>query len=230
MGKLADFLGGVRIFEEVDSPINGHIVAKTDFAWGPHIQAGGLTQSGGVVETVWKSTLIKLQNSKTQNFQNVLILGLGGGTIAKLVHKNYPSSVITGVDIDPLMVNLGKKYLGLANFGVDIKIQDAQDYLKSCQTFGLICIDLYTGDRYPDKFESEAFLELIRKRMTPGGVAIFNRLYYGVKRPLAMKFLAKLEKVFGGVEIIHPEANILFLCERLLVTSKKRSKRPGKKK
>ena len=99
MGKLEDFLSGTRILKEVDSPVNGHIVVKTDLAWGTHIQAGGLTQSGGVVESVWKSTFKELKELRTEKIKDVLILGLGGGTIAKLVRGNFPDAKIVSAII-----------------------------------------------------------------------------------------------------------------------------------
>ena len=235
MEKLQNFLAGVRILEEADSPINGHIVVKYDFAWKTHIQAGGLTQSGGVVEAVWKSTFKKLQNSKLPNFQSVLILGLGGGTIAKLVRKNFPRAKITGVDIDPIMIGLGKKYLKLEDCAVNIIVDDAFEFLTSHQSpvtrhYDLVCTDLYTGDHYPQKFETTKFINLVKKVLSAKGTAIFNRLYYGEKKPLAMKFLTKLEKVFDSVQVVHPEANIMFVGRHSHALSKKTAKIQRRKK
>src|SRR3989338_7700264 len=91
---------------------------------GTYIQAGGLTQSGGIVEIIWKKTLKKVK-SEEGKVKSALILGLGGGTVAKLIRKNWPEAKITGVDIDPVMIELGKKYLHLDESQVKIKIQDA---------------------------------------------------------------------------------------------------------
>ena len=49
---------------------------------GIYIQANGLTQSGGIVESIWKSTLRQI---KAKDINSILILGLGGGTLAKLL-------------------------------------------------------------------------------------------------------------------------------------------------
>ncbi|OGM23501.1 hypothetical protein A2961_00485 [Candidatus Woesebacteria bacterium RIFCSPLOWO2_01_FULL_39_21] len=235
MGKLEDFLSGTRILKEVDSPVNGHIVVKTDLAWGTHIQAGGLTQSGGVVESVWKSTFKELKELRTEKIKDVLILGLGGGTIAKLVRGNFPDAKIVGVDLDSIMVDLGRKYLNLDNYYVDVVIRDAFEFLTNNKLpntnhYDLVCVDLYQGDKYPEKFEKESFLKLILKKLSPEGIVIFNRLYYGEKRPMAMRFLKKLEKIFGQVEVIHPEANIMFLGRRFHGILSKISRRQKRKK
>jgi len=211
MGKMENFLGGIRILEEVDSPINGKLVVMSDFAWGTYITAEGLTQSGGVAVKIWKTTLKKISKC-----QNCLILGLGGGGNAKLVRKIWPKAKIVGVEIDPLMIKLGTRYLGLGMNGVDIKIEDAFHFVKKeSKKYDLILVDTYIGDEFPQKFESEEFLKLVKKLLTKKGIAIFNRLYYGEKRLLAMQALKKLEKVFPKVEVVYPEANVMFMCSLL---------------
>ncbi len=207
---------GTKVLEERESPINGKIRVIKDLAWGVHIQAEGLTQSGGVVETIWKSTLKKIHSSYPV-IHNSLILGLGGGTAAKLVRKYYPEAEIVGVDIDPVMVEMGKKYMELDKSKVEIKIQDASKFLTTyyklhATKFDLILVDLYIGHEVPEKFKSDKFLGLILRLLTNGGVAVFNRLYFGEKRAEAVKFGQKLEKIFPRVEYFYPEANVMFIC------------------
>src|SRR5688572_6244371 len=113
---------GTKTLEVRKSKFNGEIKVVKTFGMGIYIQSNGLTQSGGIVETIWKSTIRKLKNKKPQ-VKTCLILGLGGGTVAKLIRKSWPNVKITGVDIDPMMVELGKKYLDLSEVKVDIKIQ-----------------------------------------------------------------------------------------------------------
>ncbi|MBI2103535.1 fused MFS/spermidine synthase [Candidatus Woesebacteria bacterium] len=217
MNKLQQVLSGQKILEEVDSPINGHLVVKRDLAWGTYIQANGVTQSGGVAELVWRSTLRKVKG-KRQEVKDCLILGLGGGSIAKIVRKNWPSAKITGVEIDPIMVELGNRHLALGNRKVEIVISDAYKFCKSSaqslvpSAFDLICVDLYCGDKYPKKFESLDYIQLVRTVLANAGMAVFNRLYYGEKRKEAVKFGNKLEKVFSNVEWFYPEANLMFIC------------------
>jgi spermidine synthase len=215
MNSLTDILSGVKILEEVESPINGKFTVIKDLAWGTYIKAGGLTQSGGVAESVWKTTLGKISNSQLA-IGNALIIGLGGGSIAKLIHKYWLKAKITGIDIDPVIVDLGKKYLGLDEREVKIIIGDAYklaiSHKLSAISYDLVCVDTYIGDKYPKKFESEKFLKATKSLLNKNGLVIFNRLYYDEKRPLAHEFEKKLEKVFSKVERIYPEANVMFVC------------------
>lgn len=192
---------GTKILDERKSEFNGNIKVVRSLGLGTYIQAGGITQSGGIVENIWRKTLSEIKKEK---IKKVLIFGLGGGTVVKLIKKWWKDSRITGVDIDLVIVQLGKKYLGLE--GIDIRIQDAYNFPS--QGYDLVIVDLYKGREFPQKFEDEKFL----RKLTKNKIVIFNRLYYGEKRPEAMKFMKKLEKIFPEVTPVYPQANVMFVC------------------
>ena len=199
---------GTKILEEKKSKFNGNLRVVKTWGMGTYIQAGGLTQSGGIVESIWRSTLKHVAYSIPHKAPSCLILGLGGGTVAKLIRKNWPGAKITGVEIDPVIIELGKKYLGLNEVAVDIKIQDAGKPVLG--NFDLVIVDLYVGDRFPENFESKKFL----KSLTGNKVVVFNRLYYKDKKREAQVFEKKLRKVFKKVEVFRPQANIMFLVSQ----------------
>lgn len=205
---------GTKILEERNSEYNGNLRVVKTFGMGTYIQAGGLTQSGGIVETIWRQTLRRI-NHKSLIVNHCLILGLGGGTVAKLVRKKWPDAKITGVEIDPMMIELGKKYLKLNESKTDVKIVDAVKFLESNKTkHDLIIVDLYNGDKFPDNFETENYIQLTRTVLSSRGTAIFNRLYYGDKRPETVKFGNKLKNIFKNVEWFYPEANLMLICKK----------------
>jgi spermidine synthase len=195
-----------KVLEERKSKFNGDLRVVRSFGLGTCIQAEGLTQSGGIVESFWKQTLNKIK-SNGQDFKDVLILGLGGGTVAKLIHKNWAEAKITGVDIDPVIVELGKKYLDFDE-EIDIRIQDAEKPIPG--KFDLVIVDLYQGDEFPKKFENEKFL----KSLTKNKLVIFNRLYYKEKKTEALEFGKKLQRFFGKVEYFYPISNLMFVCSK----------------
>ncbi len=218
MGKISDFLAGIKILEEVESPINGKITVVKSLAFGTYLQVGGLTQSGGIIKNIWNRTL-KQVDSRKKIVNSVLILGLGGGSIVEVVKKYWPDAKITAVDFDSEMVRLGKKYLKLESKNVKVVIFDANDFLTThysqhAYRFDLILVDLYVGDEYPKKFESIKFLELIKKFLTNNGTAVINRLYYDKKRSESVKFGLLLEKIFSKVDVIYPQANIMLVCKK----------------
>ena len=203
---------GTTILEERESKYNGHLRVLHTWGMGNYIQAEGLTQSGGIVESIWKSTVKQLSHQPL-TINNCLILGLGGGTLAKLLRKKYPNAKITGVEIDSIMIELGKKYLDLNKYDVDIKIADAfekiQKLQKSKTQYDLVVLDTYNGNNFPIEFESDEFLQ----KLTKFKAVIINRLYFGDKRPNTVRFGNKLEKIFKKVIWFYPEANLMFICQ-----------------
>jgi len=196
---------GTKILEERKSKYTGDVKVVRSLGFGTYLQVGRITQSGGVVEEIWKKTL-RFVNRKSYIVNRCLILGLGGGTAAKLVRKYWPESEITGVEIDPVMVELGTRYLALDRSEIEIEIGDAYDF--NPRDFDLVIVDVYCGDKFPKKFEDEVFL----KKLAKNKLVIFNRLYFGKKRKEAVKFGNKLEKIFHKVDWFYPQANLMFFC------------------
>lgn len=44
--------------------------------------------------------------------KRVLVLGLGGGALCSYLHKKIAGLTVEGVEIDPTMLDLAKKYFG----------------------------------------------------------------------------------------------------------------------
>jgi predicted membrane-bound spermidine synthase len=216
MSSLTNFLTGYRVLEKRESPYNGQIVVEHTFADGNIIRVNKLTQSGGLVKTLWSKRLRDIQKYIAAP-KSVLILGLGGGTLAKLVRHSWETVSITGVDIDPVIVDLGKTYLDLEKTNTSIVIEDAYSFvLDQSQKkirYDVIFVDLYKGDDFPEQFTTETFYRGLQSLLTSQGIVVINRLYYGIKRTQAMKSLKLLETLFT-VDVIHSNetSNVIFLC------------------
>ena len=215
--KIKDLLSGVVTLEEADSPINGKISVVKSLGFGTYLQVGNLTQSGGVVSGIWKKTLLKIKTLINEP-QNILILGLGGGSCAKISRKLWPYSIITGVDFDKTIVELGVRYLDLGKDSAEIVVSDAFEFVEKAvgdkKIYDLITIDLFVGQEYPVVFEGDDFLVNVKSILSDSGIAVFNRLFFDEKRSQSMNFGEKLEKYFSKVEYFYPEANVMMICNK----------------
>lgn len=202
------------VVEKVESPYNGTIEVVRDLS-GTRILVGGISQSGWLLKRVWKTALKKL---KKDGFipRQVLLLGVGGGSVVELIEDFWPNAKITGVEIDPLMINLGKKYLKLGKArNLKVEVLDATSWLANNKAgFDLILIDLYVGSKIPENFKGEKFIKLVEHSLSRSGVAAFNHLYSSLEKEDAHNLGAKLRKVFGVITRVQPEANIIYLCYR----------------
>ncbi|RJR28422.1 hypothetical protein C4564_05570 [Candidatus Microgenomates bacterium] len=195
-----------------NSPFNGPIKVVVSFGK-LYIDAGGLMQSGNFLLQTWVKGLKKLKIFQ-KNPQKILLLGLGGGSFIQLSKKYFPRASVLAVDIDPVIVDIGKKYLDLCESKhVTIRIEDAQKTVarlcKQKQTFDLIFVDLYQGYQVPVFVEDAKFLRSLAELKTKNGDLIFNRLYFQKYKNEAKKFLDKLKTLFHDVEEVHVYANLL---------------------
>lgn len=204
-----------NVIEKIDSEYNGTIQVIRDFS-GTRILAGGVSQSGWLVKSVWNSALKKVKQYYPK-VDNVLILGLGGGSVAGLAQNYWNEAVITGVDIDPIMVDLGKKYLGLDKVKkLKVEIDDATNWVtkttKGKDRFDLILVDLYKGANIPKQFKEKEFIKNLIKICKSNGAIAFNHLYSKVEKEKAHGFERVLKELFPTVVRVYPEANVIYIC------------------
>lgn len=214
---MGEFLkDGSVTLKKAESPINGELTVRWDTLHGYQILGGGLWQVGGPVETVWNASLSFVHKNQARA-DKTLILGYGGGTIMRIVQRLWKKARITGVDIDPVIVELGELYFKKPNQHVSVIIEDAIAYLNNLsesEKYTLICVDTYVGETYPEAFNGDDFLVSVYDHLQPHGVAIFNRLYDGKNRKLANEFEEKLKTIFPQVEAIYPELSVMYVCEK----------------
>lgn len=206
-----------QVLEKVVSPISGEIKVIEQFGE-RRLEVGGMTQSGGLVEKIWKEALTSCQ---ADQLSSCLILGLGGGTAAKIISSNCPADQLSsckliGVEIDAKIIRLGKKYFGLGEIeNLEIVIGDAVKYVSRESgggRFDLILVDLYQGREIPVKCQSMRFLENLGKIKTKNGLIIFNRLYSRDERQGADEFIKKCRRFFDSVKTSEAVCNLMVWC------------------
>ena len=210
----------VKRLKEINSPISGQIQIRSFFGK-PRIIIKNMIQSGGMVENIWEKALrnIKYQVSKYQSIENVLILGLGGGSAAQLLNQYFPKAKIIGVEIDPVIIDLGRKHFNLDKIN-NLKIvnQDAIkyvcDYTLVPNPYSLILVDLYLGEKIPQESETPKFLISLKKILAQDGIIIFNRLYYGKWTKEAEIFVKKLNKFFPNIQLVRAWSNLLVFASK----------------
>lgn len=162
------------------------------------VTVNGIEQSGPWVKKVWSK--VPLEG------KNVLILGYGCGVISELLSEN---SKITGMEIDPKMVKIGRKYFKPKG---KVLIGDAQKVPNG--KFDLILVDLYVGQNFPKKFASPEFLQKLTQTVSKNGLVVFNRLTTKNANFEPEKFIDKLEKYLKIEKTIKVDFNQFFVCSR----------------
>ena len=202
------------------SAINGE-VKVIKFFGSYSLVVGKYTQSGGLVHTIWQKALENGRDKITSDKPEVLILGVGGGSNAKLVAKFFKKAKITGIEIDPVIIELGRKYFSLGKVeNLQLVITDAIAWVikqarQNKRKFDLILVDLYLGSEPAPHSTDDDFLFSINQLLSSDGIAFFNWLIIKEKRTKANILESKLNNFFSGVEKIPTPANTLFSAGKL---------------
>lgn len=212
--KLLSYLLPLKI-AEYNSIYNGTIFIK-EFFGKRYVEVGGLMQSGKIPYKIFSKGFKKLHLFEKQNsIKKILVLGLGGGTVIHLLQEKFPQAFITAIDIDPVMVDAGEKFLGLLESS-QLKIIIGDVFNKktlSREQYDLIIVDLFKGYEVPGQIGSAEFLYRLKSSLTKNGSVIFNRLYFQKYIFEANDFLDKVKKIFQDVHSVRIDFNILISAQ-----------------
>jgi spermidine synthase len=122
------------------------------------------------------SRLISIATIYPQEVKRVLVLGLGGGAIPTYLGRSMPETTISSVELDPAVIDVAKKYFGMRETGKSRLIDsDGRVFLKRhSDTYDIIMVDAFTGSYIPFHLMTKEFYALVRERLAPHGVAVFN--------------------------------------------------------
>ena len=169
--------------------------------------------------------LARLLSGKREFPGSVCILGAAGGTDARVLRHVFPGVRITGVEIDPGLVSLGEKYMGLKSATDRIVVSDGRAFLrKSGERYDLIIVDVYNQAYIPFHMATVEFFRLVRSRLAPGGVVAFNVAWRtGDDMELVRRCADTLRRVFPTVYLKQFEhrTNTLFFAAAAEVPVKK---------
>lgn len=109
--------------------------------------------------------------------QSILILGLGGGTVARQCRALYPVADIIGVDINEGVIKWAYDHFNLSSIGVRPFVSSGQDYLRdTASRFDVIIDDMWWPALHSPKpvHTEPGWAELISSRLNEGGMYAVN--------------------------------------------------------
>ena len=130
--------------------------------------------------------------------KNTLILGNAAGT-SMMQTRHFFSTRVDGVEIDPVITEVGKKFFGLVlDDKSRIYHQDARTYLINNQEkYDLIYVDIFAGSAYvPFHVTTIEFFELVKAALSENGVMAINLHPYPTGAELKEYILNTVVTVF----------------------------------
>ena len=116
--------------------------------------------------------------------KNVLLVGLGGASIPKFIQAHWPDVKLDIVEIDPDVVKVCQEWFEFKPAkSTRIITMDGRLYMKgTADTYDVILLDAYAGDRVPFHMTTKEFVGLVKARLKPGGVVATNIWEYSINR------------------------------------------------
>ncbi len=159
-----------------------------------------------VKKRIW-GRLVDFVKEKRPNAKSILILGLGGGTICHLFSKEMPNTQMVVVEIDKVIIDIAKKFFDLDSVpNLKVICADAFRVISEPEKFNLhpnsfdvVVVDIYSGDKYPDLATTGSFFAGIKWFAKSSGLLIFNRVYFGHHQQQVDEFYDLIKNVYANV-------------------------------
>lgn len=132
---------------------------------------------------VWDAIAAPILWLPPKRRRRILVLGLGGGSVARIARALAPAAEIVGIEFEPEVVRLARRHLDLDETGVRVEVADARDWVEAASEkptrYDAILEDVFIGsgddvhkpDWIPDPTHIQAF-----GLLAPGGVFVSNTL------------------------------------------------------
>lgn len=107
--------------------------------------------------------------------KKMAIVGLAAGTTARQASIVFPGIQIDGFEIDPKIVDVGRKYFGMDEPNLHVFVQDGRVGLaNSVEQYQVISVDAYRPPYIPPHMVTQEFFQIAHDHLTQNGVMVIN--------------------------------------------------------
>jgi spermidine synthase len=140
-----------------------------------------------------------LANTPTMK-PRLAIVGLAAGTVAKQYTATYGPVPIDGVEIDPDIVAVGRKYFAMTEPNLHVTVADGRPFMRfSNGIYDVVVLDAYKPPYIPFQLVTKEFFQETLARMAPDGVLYVNTAHVGSDYRLVQAFVNTIGQVFPSV-------------------------------
>ena len=136
--------------------------------------------------------------------KTVLILGLGGGSLARFLLHCYPDCLVDAVERRPTVVQLARRFFALPeNNNLRVLETDAEQFVARHRepSYDLVLVDLHTPEGMASANGAPDFIAGCRRLLRAGGVLSIN-LWSGADNDMVARVETQLMDAFAG-QVLH---------------------------
>jgi spermidine synthase len=135
--------------------------------------------------------------------ENMAIVGLAAGTLARQATAVFGPIPIDGFEIDPEIIAVGREFFDMNQPNLNAIAQDGRWGLeRSGRQYSLIAVDAYRPPYIPWHLTTREFFESVRAHLAEGGVAVINVGRAPDDRRLVDGMAATMKAVFPSVYVM----------------------------
>ena len=161
----------------------GHLVLELDAGFGEqsYYDPKGLLFYGPWPLMAASPLLRSRRNRESGKPIQVMILGLAGGTAARMLAEAFPSAQITGAELDGAIVEMARKHLALEHPRVRVLVEDGRVALRGAGhgSLDVIIIDANGHLHVPFHLVTRELFQIARSKLRPGGLVVVNLVRIG---------------------------------------------------
>jgi spermidine synthase len=111
-----------------------------------------------------------------RTMHRVLVIGNAGGTTARALAAEYPGISVDAVELDPVVTQLARQYMGLDSIpNLHVITADGREYLETTdRRYDLIVVDAYRQEYIPFYLATREFFALMHTHINRGGAIALN--------------------------------------------------------
>lgn len=132
-----------------------------------------------VTGTVWNLLVLPGFFRPAGTIKRVLVLGVGGGAVIRMLHQLIRPKQIIGIELDATHLTIARRFFGVTERRAELIEADAVDWLRRYKgpKFDLIIDDLFgEEDREPVRAvdADPSWLSVLSKHLVDDGVLVMN--------------------------------------------------------
>jgi spermidine synthase len=177
---------------------NGYTMLRLNEGQGIHsIYQPDQYNFNGTWEQVLSAPFFNSAPVKLTDVTDIAIVGLAAGTTAREAAAAFPNVQIDGIEIDPVIVEVGRKYFDMNEPNLNVIIQDGRWALEnSNRQYDVISIDAYRPPYIPYSLTSREFFQVVYDHLKTDGVVVINVGRGGDDRRLIDSLYATIASIF----------------------------------
>ena len=138
-----------------------------------------------------------------QAVQSMAIIGLAAGTVARQATAVYGALPIDGYEIDPQIIEVGRRYFDMNEPNLNAIAQDGRWGLEhSDRKYNIIGVDAYRPPYIPWHLTTVEFFQIVRQHLTPDGVLVINVGRSPNDRRLIDGLVGTISQVFPSIYVM----------------------------